>query len=246
MPSVIDLTGDSNRPRRVPAPALLQPHHLFPAMPAPAPGPVFGPRAPSARLGGHRFTGSLALDILAKRRPPPRPAAPPRPLPLRPPPLAFPPRTRAPRAGGFRGRGPVGRRPAGHGRLTKNQLHGRGEHYVYKSRRRKRLFDSAGSYSAVRKRSVRKRKTVATKARRGKGASKRRGKRPAVGRVSGGRSRLRSASKLAHAGGTRHVRTSAITAANARTAAELVRLASALRQSSERRLRRSSSRIRPE
>lgn len=249
MPSVIDLTGDSGRPRRIVPPAVLQAHHLMPQlpmpMPSPVPGPAYGPRDPSARLGGHRFTGSLALDILAKRRLPPRPPAPPRPAVARSPFLPFPPRYRAPRAGGYpRGRGMVGRRPAGYGRLTKNQLHGRGEHYVYKSRRKKRLFDSSGSYSAVRKSTRRKRSPAAKKTRRKSTRAGRR-KRPLRRTADGGRGRLRSASKLAHAGGTRHVRTSAVTAANARTAAELVRLASALRQSSERRLR-SSSRVRRE
>lgn len=192
MYSVIDLTSGA-----VPRPAVLRPSDIpVPLNPA------------TARLGGHRFTGSLAADILARR-----------PLPARPKPAALPP-VRAPpvpkpqKLGGYFGARGKPRK------VSKNQLHGRGSGYVYKRRgARKRFFDSAGSYSA--------------------GPKKKKSKSSTSSRTRAPRTRAKKAGgKTSTARRRKRVATGAD---KARTTAELVRIASVLRQSSEARLRKISA-----
>ena len=215
MHSVIDLTG--RRPRRIPAtvpgPGVID--LTSGAVPAPRVMRASDilPAGPTARLGGHRFTGSLAADILA-RRPLSRPAHTPHLLrnPPKPLPAARPPK--APKLGGMFG-------PRGKPRkVTKNQLHGRGSGYTYKRRQsRRRFFDSAGSYSAG---GPSKKRAVAPK--KAPGEAKKRGAKRRAARAGKGR-RKRAVPKTDRA----------------RTTADLVKIAAALRRSSEARLRRMSA-----
>ena len=252
MPSVIDLTG--RRPRRIPAqPGIIDltgaPAHAMLQAGDISNPPMYGPTLPSARLGGHRFTGSTALDILAKRRLPPRPHT----THLAPLPRATPPGAPAPQKAPAPYRFPK-RAIGGGGRagkkITKNQLHGRGEHYVYKSRRKKRYFDSAGSYSLASDKKKKKKRAEessesSTKTeKKTKKKRRRRTKRVSAEQRAYGPDALVSASKQRHTdGGTRKVGRRTLHARRSRTTADLIKIASALRQSAEERLRAISASI---